>query len=86
MADQAPTDAAPKQESPPEPQLVEALWVAPFEAQLADGTVLVPNETTARVPEGEAKASDHWKPVGAAGAAKGRDEKVKEPAGKDGES
>lgn len=43
---------------------VEALWVAPYEATLPDGTVLIPNETKVRIGAGEAEASDHWEPVG----------------------
>lgn len=51
---------------------VEATWVAPFEASLPDGTVLVPNETVARIPEAEAQDSTHWRPKsGKAAKAKG---------------
>lgn len=41
-------------------ETVEATWVAPFEASLPDGTVLVPGETKAEIPAGEAEASDNW--------------------------
>jgi len=50
--------------------LVEALWVAPFEAQLPDGNRLIPNVTTASIPAGEAQASDHWQPAVKAAAAR----------------
>jgi len=39
---------------------VKALWVAGYEASLPDGTVLVPNETVAEIPAGEAEVSDNW--------------------------
>jgi len=44
-------------------KLVDATWVAPFEAVLPDKTVLVPNESVVKVPAGEAEESDHWRPV-----------------------
>ena len=43
---------------------VNARWVAPFEAQLPDGTPLIPGETVVPVPADEAKDSDHWEPTG----------------------
>lgn len=39
---------------------VKALWVGPFEADLPDGTHLVPGETVVEVSAGEAAESDHW--------------------------
>lgn len=45
-------------------KLVNARWVAPFEAQLSDGTVLIPNETVVPVPADEAKDSDYWEATG----------------------
>lgn len=52
------------------PKLVKAQWVAPYEAQLPDGTVLIPGETVAEIGEGEARGSDNWKPVGSTPAPK----------------
>jgi hypothetical protein len=46
------------------PGLVDARWVASFEADLPDRTHLVPNETVVAIPQGEAEASDHWEIVG----------------------
>ena len=46
------------------PKLVNAKWVGPYEAQLPDGTVLVPGETVVEIGEGEARASDNWQPTG----------------------
>lgn len=43
---------------------VNARWVAPFEAQLPDGTPLVPNETVVPISADEAKDSDHWEATG----------------------
>lgn len=43
--------------------LVDARWVAPFEGELPDKTVLVPNETVVKVGKDEAEASDYWEPV-----------------------
>lgn len=43
--------------------LVDARWVAPYEGELPDKTVLVPNETVVKVPAGEAEASDNWEVV-----------------------
>ena len=40
--------------------LVDALWVAGFTAELPDKTQLVPGQTVARIPRGEALGSDHW--------------------------
>lgn len=45
------------------PKLVSARWVAPYVAQLLDGTVLVPGETVVEIPEGEARESDNWAPA-----------------------
>lgn len=42
-----------------------AKWVGPYEAVLADGTVLLPGETIIEISEGEAKESAHWEPVAA---------------------
>lgn len=50
----------------PKPKLVDAKWVAPYEAQLPDGSTLIPGESVVKVPEGEAQSSDNWQPVGAA--------------------
>jgi hypothetical protein len=44
--------------------LVDARWVAPFQAELPDRTVLVPHETVVAIPEAEAEGSDNWKIVG----------------------
>lgn len=38
----------------------KALWIGPYEADLPDGTHLVPGETVVEVSAGEAEASDHW--------------------------
>lgn len=46
------------------PKLVNARWVGTCEAQLADGTILVPGETIVKIPEPEAQASANWEPVG----------------------
>ncbi len=43
--------------------LVDARWVAPFEAVLPDRTTLVPHETVVKVPRDEAEESEHWEPV-----------------------
>lgn len=42
--------------------LVQAKWVAGYEAVLPDGTVLQPGDTY-ELPEDEAKASDNWQPA-----------------------
>lgn len=42
---------------------VPALWVAGFNAQLPDGTMLVPGVTVVDVPADEAKTSTNWKPA-----------------------
>lgn len=42
---------------------IDATWVGPAGLALANGTLLVPGETVVSIPEGEAKASDHWQPV-----------------------
>jgi hypothetical protein len=46
---------------------VEATWTGPYQAQILqhDGTLVdaTPGDTTCIVPAGEAKASDHWRPV-----------------------
>lgn len=55
-------------------KLVSARWVASYEAQLPDGTVLVPNETVVEIGEGEAKASDNWQPVRGAATKKGEND------------
>jgi hypothetical protein len=44
------------------PKLVDALWIAPYVGELGR-QVLIPHETEAKVPEDEARKSDHWKPV-----------------------
>lgn len=41
---------------------VNARWVAGYRAQLPDGTQLVPGETVAAVPAGEAAESANWQP------------------------
>lgn len=51
-------------------ETVKALWVGPFEAELPDGTKLVPRETVVEIPVGEAEESDYWEPVKAKGKAK----------------
>ena len=43
---------------------VNAKWVGPYAAQLTDGTVLVPGETTVTISRDEAKESDNWEPTG----------------------
>lgn len=45
------------------PKLTSARWVGGYEAVLADGTILVPNETVVKVPVGEAENSDNWEPT-----------------------
>jgi hypothetical protein len=46
---------------------VEATWVGPYPAQILqhDGVLVdaTPGETVCVVTAGEAKSSDHWKPV-----------------------
>lgn len=42
---------------------VKALWVGPFEAQVPDGTVLIPGETVYEVTAGEAEQSAYWQPL-----------------------
>jgi hypothetical protein len=46
---------------------VEATWTGPYQAQILqhDGVLVdaTPDETVCVVPAGEAKASDHWKPL-----------------------
>ena len=58
---------------------IDAVWVGPFEGLLPDGTVVRPGDT-ARIPEGEAKASDFWRPA----AATDPPSKPSKPASKDG--
>jgi hypothetical protein len=41
-------------------KLVKARWIAPYEAQLSDGTVLVPQETVVEISKHEAIVSDNW--------------------------
>ena len=45
---------------------VKARWVGPFEADLPDGTHLVPGETGVEISAGEAELSDHWDVQGSA--------------------
>lgn len=47
----------------PKPKLTKARWIAHYEAQLTDGTVLVPGETVVEIPKAEAEESDNWQPV-----------------------
>lgn len=46
---------------------IEATWTGPYAAQIHqhDGTVIdaTPGETTCVITAGEAKQSDHWRPV-----------------------
>jgi hypothetical protein len=42
------------------PKLVKARWVASYEAQLPNGTVLAPGETVVEIGEHEALASSNW--------------------------
>jgi hypothetical protein len=44
-------------------ELVDALWVAPYEATLPDNTRLVPGQTTAHISRAEAAASANWQVV-----------------------
>lgn len=53
---------------------VKARWVGAFEAELPDGTVLVPHETVAEISAGEAQESDHWQPVGSKKGRQSEDE------------
>lgn len=46
-------------------ELVDAKWVAPFEAFLADGTALIPGESVVEISRGEAEQSTHWEVVSA---------------------
>lgn len=43
---------------------VKARWIGPFEADLPDGTHLVPGETVVEIPAGEAESSAHWEAQG----------------------
>ena len=55
---------------------VKAKWVGPYEAELPDGTPLIPGETLVELGGDEAEASDNWEIV------KGRPTKSDElPAG-----
>jgi hypothetical protein len=51
--------------------LVEALWVGPFTGLAADGTHLIPGETTRRLTPGEAAESSYWQPLHAVDPYKG---------------
>lgn len=54
--------------------LVQAKWVAGFEAQLSNGTILVPGETVVELSRGEAEGSDNWEVQG------GRARKPEQPS------
>ncbi|HEY0391029.1 MAG TPA: hypothetical protein VGC63_04905 [Solirubrobacterales bacterium] len=41
-------------------KLVKARWIAPYEAQLSNGTVLVSQETVVEISEHEAEVSNNW--------------------------
>lgn len=43
---------------------VKARWVGPYEADLPDGTHLVPGETVVEISAGEAEGSDNWEVQG----------------------
>jgi hypothetical protein len=43
---------------------VNAKWVGPYVAELADGTTLIPGETTAAIPAHQAENDPNWQPVG----------------------
>ena len=51
---------------------VKAKWVGTYEAELPDGTSLVPNETVVDLPRDEAEGSDNWEVQG--GRKKGDDD------------
>lgn len=55
------------------PKIVKAKWVAPYEASLPDGTLLIPGESVIELPEGEAQSSENWQPVGGSTSKKGDD-------------
>lgn len=59
---------------------MKALWVGSFEAQLPDGTRLIPGETIADIPAGEAEESANWEPVGKKKAKQKAGKKSNEPA------
>lgn len=42
---------------------VKAKWVGTYEAELPDGTQLVPGETVVEIGRDEAESSDNWEPV-----------------------
>lgn len=42
---------------------IRATWTGPAGCKLPDGTELVPGETVAEVPAGEARGSENWQPV-----------------------
>lgn len=44
---------------------VKAKWVGTYEAELPDGTQLVPGETVVELPRDEAEGSDNWAVQGA---------------------
>lgn len=46
------------------PKTVKARWIGPFEADLPNGTHLVPGETVVEISAGEAEGSDHWETQG----------------------
>jgi hypothetical protein len=50
----------------PEKGFVNAKWVASYEAELSDGTRLIPGETIIELGKDEAEQSDNWQPVKAA--------------------
>jgi hypothetical protein len=60
MADS--TDLTVPADAPPV-QLVDARWIAHFEAQLPSGQILIPGETVVQIPEPEAIASENWEVV-----------------------
>ena len=51
---------------------VKAKWVGTYEAELPDGTQLVPGETVVDLPRDEAEGSDNWQ-VASGSSKKGDD-------------
>lgn len=47
-----------------DPKLVDARWIASYEAQLIDNTILVPGETVVQISRHEALVSENWEIVG----------------------
>ena len=63
---------------------VKAKWVASYEAELPDGTALVPGETIVEISKDEAEVSDNWE-VAKSKAAKKADAPVAGAAAEEGE-